>query len=139
MNYKTLRNTSAALILVHLVISLIHGYAHVQAQVMLSTFGQTYVLVVILLAPLLACALLYTRQQRTGALLTALSLAGSFVFGLIYHFLLPGNDNVAEVHGEWHMVFMWTAVLLAILELAGTIVGFWLYNSLGRNSQSLPS
>jgi hypothetical protein len=139
MNAKTLRNISAALILLHQGISIIHGYAHAQAQVMLSAFGQTYVLVVIILAPLVACALLYTRLKRTGALLTALSLAGSFVFGLIYHFLLPGNDNVAEVHGEWHMTFMWTAVLLAILELAGTILGFWLYNSLGRNSPSLPS
>jgi len=134
MDKETLRNICAALILVHLVISLIHGYAHVQAHVMLSTFGQTYVLVVIFLAPLLACTLLYSRWQRSGALLTALSLAGSFVFGLIYHFLLPGNDNVAEVHGEWHMLFMWTAVLIAILEFAGAAVGFWLYSS---TSQSL--
>jgi hypothetical protein len=135
MDNKTLRHLSAAIILVHLIVSLIHGYAHVQAHVTLPVFGQIYVLVVILLVPLLAGSLLYSRRQKNGALLTGLSLAGSFLFGVVYHFLLPGADNVTEVHGEFHLVFMWTAVLLAILELAGTLTGFWLYHSLSRAVQ----
>ena len=135
MDNRTLRNISAAIILIHLIISMIHGYAHAQAQVMLSAFGQIYVLVVIILAPLLGCALLYSRWQKTGALLTGLSLAGAFGFGLVYHFLLSGSDNVMEVHGEWHMLFMWTAALVAVLELAGTLTAFWLYSSLSRSLQ----
>jgi len=136
MDYRHLRNITAAIILVHLIVSLIHGYAHTQALVTLSAVGQIYVLVVIFLAPLLGFALLYSRRLKTGALLAGLSLAGSFVFGLIYHFLLPGNDNVTAVHGEWHMMFLWTAVLLAVLELVGTLTAFWLYNSLSASLQA---
>ncbi|HKE58086.1 MAG TPA: hypothetical protein VKB46_15340 [Pyrinomonadaceae bacterium] len=136
MDYRNLRNITAAIILVHLIVSMIHGYAHTQALVTLSAVGQIYVIVVIILAPLLGGALLYSRRLKTGALLAALSLAGSFVFGLVYHFLLPGSDNVMEVHGEWHMMFMWTAVMLAVLELVGTLTAFWLYHSLSRSLQA---
>ena len=136
MDNRTLRNISVALILTHFIVSAIHGYAHTQAQVALSALGQIYVLVVIILAPLLGCALLYSRWQKTGALLTGLSLAGSFAFGLVNHFLLAGSDNVMEVHGEWHMLFMWTAALLAVLELAGTLTAFWFYTSLSRSLQA---
>ncbi len=136
MDYRHLRNITVAIILVHLIASLIHGYAHTQAHVTLSPVGQIYVLVVIVLAPLLGFALLYSRQLKTGALVAGLSLAGSFVFGLAYHFLLSGNDNVMEVHGEWHMMFMWTATFLAVLELAGTFTAFWLYNALSRSLQA---
>src|ERR1044072_5785986 len=70
-----------ALILIHLVISVVHGTAHRGAMVALTAFGNVYVIVVITLAPLVAAALLFTRKQKLGALLLALSILGSFVFG----------------------------------------------------------
>ena len=116
-----------ALILIHLVISIVHGMAHQGAMVALTPFGNVYVIVVITLAPLVAAALLFTRKQRLGALLLALSMFGSFIFGFWYHFLSSTNDNVTEVHGPWHSRFLWTAIALAAIELAGTLVGLRMY------------
>jgi hypothetical protein len=117
------------LILIHFIISILHGRAHDGAMVILNTFGYVYVIVVITLAPLLAAALLFTRKQRTGALLLALSMCGSFIFGVWYHFLSATNDNVTQVLGAWHATFLWTAIALAIIELSGTLVGLWIYRS----------
>ena len=92
-------------------------------MVTLTTFGSVYVLVVITLAPLVAGALLLTRSARIGALLLALSMSGSFVFGGWYHFLSATNDHVSQVHGPWRSTFIWTAIVLAVSELAGVIIG----------------
>jgi hypothetical protein len=52
------------------------------------------------------------------------SMAGSFTFGLLYHFLLPGPDNVfAQPSGPWGTAFVATAVLLSFLQAAGVLVG----------------
>src|SRR4051812_37632289 len=90
-----------ALVLIHLVISIVHGTAHQGAMVALTTFGNVYVIVVITLTPLVAAALLFSRKQKLGALLLALSMFGSFIFGFCYHFLSSTNDNVSAVHGPW--------------------------------------
>ena len=113
-----------ALILIHLVVSILHGWAHQGAMVTLTTFGNIYVGVVITLMPVVAAVFLFTRKKKIGALLLALSMLGSFVFGFWYHFLSQTNDNVTQVHGPWHSTFLWTAIGLAVIELAGTIVGF---------------
>jgi hypothetical protein len=121
------RFAALGLILLHLVVSMLHGQAHQAAMVALNTFGYVYVLMVITLMPLASGVLLFTRLRRAGALLLALSMFGSFVFGLWYHFLSATSDNVVQVHGPWHSTFLWTAVALAVIELAGTFVGLWVY------------
>jgi len=118
-----------ALILIHSVVSSLHGLAHQAAMVTLTTFGYIYVGVVITLMPLVAAAFLFTRKKKVGALLLALSMLGSFIFGFWYHFLSQTNDNVTQVHGPWHSTFLWTAVALAVIELAGTVVGFRLFRA----------
>jgi hypothetical protein len=51
-------------------------------------------------------------------------MAGSFVFGLFYHFIAAGPDNVnfLGVH-PWSSTFLWSAVFLALVEAAGTMIG----------------
>ena len=130
MNHSTSRPrpfAALALILIHLVISTVHGIAHQGALVALTTFGNVYVIVVITVAPLVAGALLFTRKRKVGALLLALSMLGSFIFGFWYHFLSSTNDNVAQVHGPWHITFRWSAMALAAIELAGMLVGLKMY------------
>ena len=124
---RTLSWLSAALILAHLAISTFHGRAHQGAMVMLTTFGYVYVLVVITFAPLVAGGLLFTRWAKAGALLLALSMFGSFAFGSWYHFLSATTDNVAEVHGPWSSTFFWTAIALAVVEVAGAGFGVWAF------------
>ena len=134
---RTLTQTSSftalALVLIHLIVSTIHGLIHQAAMVTLNTFGYVYVVVVITLAPLVAAALLFTRKQRIGAPLLALSMFGSFAFGFWYHFLSSTNDNVREVHGPSHSMFLWTAIALAAIELAGALVGFQIYRAIVKS------
>ena len=118
-----------ALILIHLIVSTFHGWVHQAAMVTLTTFGYIYVGVVITLMPLVAAAFLFTRKKKVGALLLALSMFLSFIFGFWYHFLSSTNDNVTEVHGPWHSRFLWTAIALAAIELAGLFVGAKLYRA----------
>lgn len=126
---RLVKLAALALILAHLLVSVVHGRAHQGAMVALTAFGYAYVFIVITVAPLVAGAMLFSRIQRIGALLLTLSMLGSFVFGAWYHFLSGGNDNVAEVHGGWRSTFVWTAIALAILEFIGMITGFWIYRA----------
>jgi hypothetical protein len=123
MKTGQLRFLALCVVIAHLGISLIHGFAHQRARVTLDVFDSVYVAVVITLAPLVAAALLFTRLARAGAWLLALSMFGALVFGLFKHFLLPGSDNVLEVHGDWHSLFLWTAVGIAVAEIGGALVG----------------
>jgi hypothetical protein len=126
---------SLGLILGHLAISMIHGLAHQGAMVALTTFGNIYVLVVITLAPLVAGALLFTRWSKAGALLLAISMLGSFAFGVWYHFLSATNDNVSEVHGDWSSTFLWTAIALALVEFLGAVTGVWAFKAAQMKSR----
>lgn len=120
------------LILIHLIVSTLHGWAHQAAMVTLTAFGYVYVGVVITLMPLVAAAFLFTRKKKIGALLLALSMCGSFIFGFWYHFLSNTSDNVAQVHGSWHSRFLWTAIALAVIEIAGTLVGFRMFRVISQ-------
>lgn len=122
-----------ALILIHLIVSILHGWAHQGAMVTLTPFGNVYVAGVITLMPVVAAVFLFARKQRIGALLLGISMLGSFVFGFWYHFLSQTNDNVTQVHGPWHSTFLWTAIALAVIELAGTVVGFRMFRAILRS------
>ena len=123
-----------ALILIHLVVSTLHGWSHQAAIVKLSTLGNVYVMIVIMLGPLVAAGFLLTRKQKTGALLLALSMFGSFIFGGWFHFLSNTSDNVTKVHGPWHSTFLWTAIALAVIELAGAVLGFRMFRASSERS-----
>jgi len=126
---RTLKLAALVLILIHLVVSIVHGQAHQGARVHLTLFGYVYVAMVITAAPLVAAALLFSRRRHIGGLLLTVSMAGSFAFGVWYHFLSAGTDNVAEVHGVWRSTFLWTALALAVSELLGFIIGLLVYRA----------
>ena len=51
-------------------------------------------------------------------------MAGTLDFGFLYHFLVPGADNVfAQPPGTWRAAFVVTAVLLSSLQATGVLVG----------------
>ena len=100
----------------------------------LTLFGYVYVIAVITVTPLVAAALLFSRRRHIGALLLTMSMAGSFAFGVWYHFLSAGTDNVAEVHGVWRSTFLLTALALAALELLGFITGLPVYRGFSKSN-----
>lgn len=114
-------------VLAHIAITVVHGIAHQQLGVTTSSFQYSYVLVVTLAAPVAAAAMLLVKSikfQRGGALLLIASMFSSLLFGVFYHMLAFGSDNIFTVmHGQWSVAFQSTAILLAIVDGVGCWVG----------------
>ena len=113
------RNSSwtwlVAVVLVHLVISMVHGVAHDRAKVPLSYVAKVFVYIVILAGPLVGLAVAWWNR-RAASWVIAFTMTGSFVFGVVNHFLLSSPDHVAHVDPQWRPLFTVTAVLLALTE-----------------------
>ena len=123
----------AAVVLIHLAISIIHGRAHAGAQVPLPLMSALFVYLVILAGPLAGLGVWYWRP-RAGASIVAVSMLGALGFGLINHFIIDGSDHVAHVAAAWRPLFGVTAMLLVVSEAAGAAVGIWSAMKVGRTS-----
>ena len=121
------RNSWRALVtiavLAHLIVNVLHGQAHTSLGVGLSNWQNVYVLTVIVVAPLLALALTFTRYARVGLWLLLVSMLGSFIFGGLYHYVIISPDHVSHLPpGEARGLFRGTAMLLLITEALGLLV-----------------
>ena len=115
---------ATAIVVAHLLVNVAHGLAHHELLVGLVPLDFTFVIVVILISPLLAMGLVWTAWKRLGLILLSLSMFGSFLFGLYYHFLAIGPDQVhAQPQNAWGLTFVLTAYGLLITEAIGTHVG----------------
>jgi hypothetical protein len=116
--------TAALIVAVHLLVVLGHGRVHSQLHIQPNMWQGIFIAVVIVIGPVLAMTLLWTRLRRIGFLLLSITMAGSLAFGVAYHFLVPGSDNALELHsGHWESLFRTTATWLAVIE-AGAITWF---------------
>src|SRR5262249_10513845 len=84
----------------------------------LSAAANLFVFAVILAGPLVGLGLMWPAR-RIGLWVIALTMSGSFVFGVLNHFVFAGPDHVAEVDATWRMLFSVTAALLAMTEAFG--------------------
>jgi len=109
----------AVAVLMHLAVSIIHGAAHAGAHVPLSQAASLFVFTVILIGPVVGLVLSWPAR-RIGSWIIAITMAGSFVFGLVNHFLIAGEDHVSHVDPQWRTLFAATAVILAGIELLGS-------------------
>jgi len=117
---------STVAVLAHLVVSIVHGRAHEGLSVGLSNWQNIYVLTVILIAPLIAMLLTWTRLARSGLILLVISMAGSLIFGVAYHYVVISPDHVSHIPpGDAQGLFRTTALLLVLTELFGVVVGLW--------------
>ena len=108
----------SAAVLVHLVISVVHGAAHTGANVPLSRAANVFVYTVILAGPLAGLVLIRPARQ-VGGWLIAGTMAASLVFGIVNHFVLMSPDHVSQVAPAWRPLFAMTAALLAVTEALG--------------------
>lgn len=118
-------------VLAHIIITGMHGIAHQQAGVSISDFQFAYVFLVTLAAPIAAAVMLFLNKpkiQLGGAWLLLVSMLGSLLFGLVYHVLLPGSDNIFTIimHEpllDSSVFFTSTAMLLVIVDGVGSWIG----------------
>ena len=122
MRYSRLAWAVTVVVLSHLAVNLLHGRAHTELGVGLTSWQQFYVVVVILAAPLAALLLLWTKYSRAGLWLLLASMLGSLIFGACYHYILVSSDHVAHLPpGEARGLFRATALLLLITEGLGVV------------------
>jgi hypothetical protein len=120
-------------VLAHLIVSVIHGQAHTSLGVGLSTWQQVYVYGVILLAPVIALSLSFTRYVSAGLWLLLFSMLGSLIFGVCYHYFIISPDHVAHLPpGDARGLFRITALLLVITEAFGVVVAVLLKRAQAR-------
>ena len=134
MRKAALYGTQAAVLatLAHVL----HGISHVEHRVPLAAWQLAYVMVVVFLTPVVAAVLLWTRLQRVGEWLLLASMAGALIFGLAFHFLVSGPDNVFTLHaGAGHEAFRFSAVLVALTETLGCVAGVWALSKLPRSAE----
>ena len=125
--------TAALVVLVHTVVMLVHGAAHMRLNVELSSWANIYVLCIVGIGPIAGLFLLRSSRQRTGATILFTTMIGALLFGLWKHFVAHGPDHVMHLEaGAWRLPFQATAVLLALSESAGAVVAFMLLNALTR-------
>jgi len=118
------------------LVHVLHGISHVEHQVPLAAWQWAYVIFVVFLAPVVAAILLWTRPRRVGVWLFLASMAGALIFGLVFHFLVPGPDNVFTLHsGAGRETFLFSAVLVASTEALGCVAGIWALSKLPRSAE----
>lgn len=115
--------SATVIVVVHLVISILHGLAHHELHVSLSPLASIFVIVVTLISPLIAIGLLWTGNERLGFILLSITLFGSLIFGGYHHFMTLGPDSVSRSPSAWGTTFHLTAYLLLVTEAIGTCVG----------------
>jgi ACR3 family arsenite efflux pump ArsB len=126
MRRRNIALLSTVAVLAHLIVSIIHGRAHEGLSVGLSNLQNIYVLTVIVIAPLIAMLLIWTRLARAGLVLLVISMTGSLIFGVAYHYVVISPDHVSHLPpGDAQGLFRTTALLLVLTELLGVAVGLW--------------
>ena len=119
------RSVALLVVIVHHAVAGLHGVAHGVLGIALTPFQAAFVAGIIIAAPAVGVVLLVTRYAGWGALLLVVSMLASLVFGIVYHILLPGSDNVLSTigGGGWAIVFQVTGPALSVLEALGALAG----------------
>ena len=121
------------IVAIHTAVAFVHNQAHRQIDVTLSNFQSTYALLVIVIAPAVAAAIIWRGHPRRGASLLVLSMLASLVFGIVNHFVIDSTDQLAHISNDgWGNIFTVTAYALALTELVGIVAGMSLRRSSNR-------
>jgi len=128
-----------AAVIVHLVASLWHGSAHTHLGIELSTQQTLFVYLVIIIAPIIAGILVWTRYLSIGLWLFFLAMLGSFLFGVYHHYVLVSPDNISHLPPgtpQSHSRFVTSAAVIALIELAATLYGAFCLGRHYRQTQT---
>jgi hypothetical protein len=124
-NMRALKLTALWVVGFHFLVVVLHSVAHEVLKVKATPAQLAFIVPVIIFAPPVAGVML-PKSGKAGAALLLVSMLGSFVFGLYYHFVADTIDHVAHVArlqpAFWSTMFRVTAYLLAGSEVLGAAV-----------------
>jgi hypothetical protein len=131
-NKSALVGLAMGIVLIHFAINMAHGIAHTHLAIGLNAFQKLFVALVILVGPFYAAYLIWRGSMRVGGALLAISMGGALVFGVYYHFILPGPDHVTHIGMpislDMRDIFDVSAVLLALFECLGMLAGVRIFS-----------
>jgi hypothetical protein len=108
----------------HLVVAMWHGAAHTELAVALSSAQTLFVYTVIVLAPLVAVGLVWTRYVTLALWLFLTAVCASLLFGTYYHYVFISPDNIHHLPTgsvAAHERFALSAAILGLSELASAL------------------
>jgi hypothetical protein len=124
-NSRALKLTALLLVGFHFLTVVVHSAAHEILSVKATPAQLAFIVPVIIFAPVIAGFML-PKFSRAGAAMLLVSMLGSLVFGLYYHFVADTHDHVAHVAqlqpAFWSGMFRLTAYLLLVSEVLGAAV-----------------
>lgn len=129
-----------ALVVSHLAASVWHGNAHTSLAIDLPVAKTLFVYVVILIAPIVAALLVWTRYISIGLWMLLVAMLGSFLFGAYHHFLLVSPDNIGHLPAgppAMHSQFITSAVAIALIELTSALYGAYCLGAYRSQSRGL--
>jgi hypothetical protein len=135
------RITIAVLVAIHLAVSVWHGNAHTALDIALPPWKNAFLFIVILIAPVVAASLIWTRYAAVGVWMFFLSMLGALLFGVYHHYLLVSPDHVSHLVGgnaDAQSTFIVSAGALAVVELASTVFGSFFLRSVRRATARSP-
>lgn len=103
-----------------------HGNAHTVLAIALPLEQNVFVFLVILFAPVVSAALLWTRYASVGVWMFFLSMLCAQLFGAYHHYIVVSPDNIGHLPNgtaDAHSTFITSAAALALLELASALYG----------------
>ena len=122
-----------AILVIHALVGLIHAVAHMTLAIELSGRQELGVWLIFVVAPIVTLFFLWTNRLHWGFLLLLLTMAASFVFAGVNHFVLITEDHVFHApQGELRWLFQATAYVMAVLEVIGMAIGLWGVIQLGK-------
>ncbi len=109
-------------VLAHFAVVVVHSASHFALGIVPGPLDSAYIVAVIVVGPLAALLLLRTNPTWSAAILAGLMIA-SFAYGIEHHFLAGGPDHVVIAPAQpWSAVFVGSAAVLGILEIAGFVL-----------------
>ena len=130
MSETALRNGIVLVLVIHLAIALWHDDAHGELGVGLVLWQNLFAYGVIVGAPIIGTALLWTTWRQTGLALYVLGMVGAAIFGVVHHYVLISPDNIAHLPDgtpESTAQFIQSAGALALVELAGAVFAAYVW------------
>jgi hypothetical protein len=127
----------AVLVAIHLAVAVWHGNAHTALAIALPPEKNAFLFIVILIAPLVAASLMWTRYLLVGLWMIVLSMLGALLFGVYHHYLMVSPDNIGHLptgSADAQSSFIASAAALALLELASALYGAYYLASILRAS-----
>ena len=121
-----MRIAIAVLVVLHFFATIWHGQSHASLGIALAPGEDAFVFIVIVLAPIVAALLVWTRYQYFGVWLFLLCMLASFLFGAYHHYVAVSPDNVRhlpQAGAAARSAFTSSAAVLALLELCSALYG----------------